>query len=88
MQDFNSTGQLAAISSDTKFLWRKDVAKLLGVSERTISRYVKAGTFPPPVLPFGRPRWPQRFVHDWLEKTGEEAQAKYDARASQTLSEK
>ena len=38
-------------------LHRKDVARLLGVSDRTISRRLKDSGFPRPTYDAGRPKW-------------------------------
>jgi len=49
--------QLEAMVFATPLLHRKDVARLLGVSERTVSRRLARGSFPEPLYDAGRPKW-------------------------------
>lgn len=48
------------------FLLLGEVAKLVGVSEKTIGRWVAAGTFPPPVKVGGRDQWTNLAVGVWM----------------------
>ena len=41
----------------TPRLFRKDVERLLGLSERTLSRRLKDRRFPKPIYDAGRPKW-------------------------------
>lgn len=52
-----------------RMLTKRVVAKMLGVSPQTISRWVKAGTFPKPItLGTHVVRWVDRHVKEWLHK--------------------
>jgi len=41
----------------TPLLFRKDVARLLGISPSTLSRRLKSRSFPRPIYDAGRPKW-------------------------------
>lgn len=49
--------RLRDLVEGTPLLHRKDVSRLLGVSERTISRRLKSGSLPAPTYDAGRPKW-------------------------------
>jgi predicted DNA-binding transcriptional regulator AlpA len=55
-------------------LTRKEVAKLVRLSPRTITRYVKEGRFPSPIR-FNsiRVRWRRQHIEDYLARLGEAA---------------
>jgi len=48
---------LRSLIESAPLLHRKDLARLLGVSERTISRRLALPGFPRPVYDAGRPKW-------------------------------
>lgn len=49
--------RLRELVEGTPLLHRKDVSRLLGVSERTVSRRLKDGRLPTPTYDAGRPKW-------------------------------
>ena len=51
------------MNTEDRYLSKREVAALYGVSTRTIDDWTKAGRFPKPFrLPSGRPRWPHSQV--------------------------
>lgn len=51
-----------------------EIAILLGISERTLTRWVKQGRFPKPVT-FGHARhWDEATVEAWMEAARKEVQ--------------
>lgn len=47
----------------------KEVAQMLGVTGRTITKHAKEGKFPPPItIPGYRTCWSKDVVDSWLEK--------------------
>ena len=57
----------------------REVAKMLGVSERSVWRWSATGVLPPGVKIGSVVRWPRRAIEDWLAKREEEALAKQKA---------
>ena len=58
----------------TPHLGAAEIASLLGVSDRTLARWVAAGRFPRPVR-YGRRRiWEQDTVTAWIADARKEAQ--------------
>jgi excisionase family DNA binding protein len=57
------------VTDDAPALTIKEVARRLQVSQKTIRRWVHAGTFPPPVYLGIHPRWHERDVSSffWLK---------------------
>lgn len=47
-------------------LSRKEVASALGVTTRTIYKWVAKGKFPPPAMIFGRPRWKVTDIEEYV----------------------
>ena len=45
----------------------KEVAQLIGVSDRTIYRWVDEDNFPKPVMNLGVRRWRRRDIELWIE---------------------
>jgi predicted DNA-binding transcriptional regulator AlpA len=57
---------------DDDLLTKKQLARALNVSERTIERWLQAGTAPPTIrLPSGGLRWRWGTVRAWLEARGD-----------------
>lgn len=50
--------RLRELVEATPRLHRKDVSRLLGVSDRTLSRRMQRRDFPKPIYDAGRPKWP------------------------------
>jgi predicted DNA-binding transcriptional regulator AlpA len=49
----------------------KEVAKALGIGQRTLERERSAGRFPPPDLRIGKvPLWRPATINAWIEKGG------------------
>jgi predicted DNA-binding transcriptional regulator AlpA len=58
---------------DDVLLSRKELAAALGVSSRTVDRWIADGTGPPAtVLPSGRRRWRWGDVRQWLRERREQ----------------
>lgn len=54
--------------TDDRFIRMPEVAKLLGVSSRTIYRMIAAGRFVPPVCVSDRAvAWPRWRVQEWMD---------------------
>jgi excisionase family DNA binding protein len=61
-----------ATVDENKLLSRKELAAALGVSSRTVDRWIHDGTGPPAtVLPGGRRRWRWGDVQEWLRRRRE-----------------
>jgi excisionase family DNA binding protein len=59
---------MRAVDENT-LLSRKELAAALGVSPRTVDRWIRDGTGPPAVmLPSGRRRWRWGTVQTWLRE--------------------
>jgi len=57
---------------DDELLTKKQLARALNVSERTIERWLQAGTAPPTIrLPSGGLRWRWGTVRAWLVEQGD-----------------
>ncbi|MFN1551885.1 helix-turn-helix transcriptional regulator [Vibrio natriegens] len=58
------------ISGQLRVITKKELAKMLGVSERTIHRWVKAKRLPQPMRTESGNNggWLARTISDWLEK--------------------
>lgn len=57
---------------DDSLLTKKQLARALNTSERTIERWLKAGTAPPTIrLPTGGLRWRWGTVRAWLVEQGD-----------------
>ena len=57
---------------DDDLLTKKQLARALNVSERTIERWLQAGTAPPTIrLPSGGLRWRWGTVRAWLVEQGD-----------------
>ena len=54
-------------SANLQLIFKTDVAKRLGVSERTVEKLVKACKFPPPLKLGKNAMWAQDVVERWLE---------------------
>ena len=50
--------RLRELVENTPRLHRKDVQRLLGIAERTLTRRMKRADFPRPIYDAGRPKWP------------------------------
>ena len=57
----------------------KDVAKALGVSERSVWRWSSDGTLPPGVKIGGVVRWPRKSIEEWLAEREQDALSKQRA---------
>lgn len=54
---------LLSVIMATPFLHRKDVQRILGISDRTLSRRLRDPRFPRPTYDAGRPKWrPTQFL--------------------------
>jgi len=54
---------------ETERLWTiKDVAQMLGVTTRTVGRYVIDGKIPKPLRIGGAIRWQQATIEQWIKK--------------------
>jgi len=53
----------------------RQVAEMLGVSERSVWRWSSDGTLPPGIKIGAAVRWPQRALEDWLAKREQQALA-------------
>jgi prophage regulatory protein len=51
-----------------KLLGKQEVMSLLGVSDRTLEKLVRAGNFPPPVRLGKTARWAESIVATWLQQ--------------------
>lgn len=51
-----------------EFFTRASLAEYLQVSPSSLWRGTKDGRIPPPILIFGKPRWPRRQIEQWLLK--------------------
>lgn len=51
-------------------LSKQGLAERLNLSRRTIERMRAAGTFPPPLPGFRRPRWSTAVILRWLAENG------------------
>jgi excisionase family DNA binding protein len=61
-----------AAVDDNRLLSRKELAAALGVSTRTVDRWIREGTGPPAtLLPGGRRRWRWGDVQAWLRERRE-----------------
>ena len=49
-------------------LTKKDVAKILGVCERSVYRYWQSGKIPKPMVIGGMARWLREEFMEWLKK--------------------
>jgi len=65
----------ASKGAEAMMMTVKDVAKALGVSERSVWRWSSDGTLPPGIKIGGSVRWSQQSVEDWLAKQEHEALA-------------
>jgi excisionase family DNA binding protein len=54
----------------------KDVAALLGIGERSLSRYVESGAFPQPIRLGRTLRWSEQAVLEWIESRSREGGAR------------
>ena len=64
---------MSAMNTEPR-LGPSEVAILLGISERTLTRWVQQGRFPKPFT-FGRARhWEQATVEAWMEAARKEVQ--------------
>ncbi len=59
------------ISGQLRVITKKELAKMLGISERTIHRWVKAKRLPEPMRTESGNNggWVQSTIQDWQEKT-------------------
>lgn len=58
---------------DDALLSRKELAAALGVSSRTVDRWIADGTGPPAtMLPSGRRRWRWADVRQWIRERREQ----------------
>lgn len=70
---FQPQQELALSRQQEALLWdARLVAKALSVGQRTLWRWIAAGTFPSPDLSLGAKvrRWKRQTVLDWIEKHG------------------
>ena len=65
----------------TKMLNCRQLAELLGCSQRSIWRWAKDGTLPPAVRVGAARRWSERSIRGWVETREREALAEQKARA-------
>jgi predicted DNA-binding transcriptional regulator AlpA len=54
--------------ADKNFLTAVDVARLLGIGERTVWRHRQAGRLPPPLAVGGRTLWHRADIEDWIRE--------------------
>jgi excisionase family DNA binding protein len=54
----------------------KEVAELLGIGQRSLFRYLKAGELPPPIRLGRSLRWSRQAVLEWLDARSKEGGAK------------
>jgi prophage regulatory protein len=54
----------------------RDVAALLGIGQRSLSRYVQAGTFPQPIRLGRSLRWSEQAVLAWIDSRSQEGGAR------------
>lgn len=57
---------------------KREVAKHLNLSKRTIERLRATGAFPPPLPGLRRLRWSTHIVLDWLRTNGERTKIEED----------
>ena len=60
----------------------KEVAEMLGVSERSVWRWSSDGTLPPGIKISGVVRWPRKAIDDWVAKREQQALAEQKKLAS------
>jgi excisionase family DNA binding protein len=58
---------VASAEEDDRFLTAKEVARMLGISLRTLWRLKSARKFPSPVRIGGSPRWRKSVLLRWIE---------------------
>jgi len=54
----------------------RDVAALLGIGERSLSRYVESGAFPRPIRLGRSLRWSEQAVLAWINSRSQEGGAR------------
>lgn len=54
----------------------KDVAALLGIGERSLSRYVESGAFPQPIRLGRSLRWSEQAILEWIDSRSREGGAR------------
>ena len=54
----------------------KAVAALLGIGERSLSRYVESGAFPKPIRLGRSLRWSEQVVLEWIDSQSREGGAR------------
>jgi predicted DNA-binding transcriptional regulator AlpA len=54
----------------------KDVAALLDIGERSLSRYVQSGAFPQPIRLGRSLRWSEQAVREWIDSRSREGGAR------------
>jgi len=60
----------------------REVAEMLGVSERSVWRWSATGILPPGIKIGGCVRWPEETIRRWIRKREREALAKQKAGAA------
>jgi len=61
----------------------REVATMLGVSERSVWRWSATGVLPPGIKIGGCVRWPEETIRRWIRKREKEARLKQRALAAQ-----
>lgn len=54
--------------AEKNFLAATDVARLLGIGERTVWRHRQAGRLPPPLVVGGRTLWHRADIEEWIRE--------------------
>jgi excisionase family DNA binding protein len=58
-------------AADPPLLGKAELARFLGISERTIERLRSSGRFPAADIQFGtRPRWRRATIEAWIQRGG------------------
>jgi predicted site-specific integrase-resolvase len=52
---------------DLKLIDKKTLAKILGISKRTVERWRKVGKIPEPSKNDGRPFWTVKQIEEWVK---------------------
>jgi hypothetical protein len=60
--------QQAPSLADRLIFWKRDLPGILGVSSRTVDRWLSSGEFPgPDVTVHGRPVWKRGTIMSWCD---------------------
>lgn len=68
------------VRHDTMFS-RRDLGKMLSLSQITLAKAIKYGDFPEPIRVAGQDRWPSSLINEFIYETNPRLQAKEELRA-------